>query len=98
MGRHVTHGKPRRRAERPGNSADSVRESTEPPPVMLAWVDVSEQTSDAGEPEPAEEAARQARHASRSLRNGLISLALLVVLVVGLLLAIPGLNGVCGPR
>jgi hypothetical protein len=44
---------------------------------MLAWVDVSEQTGDAGEPEQAEEAAGQARHASRSLRNGLISLALL---------------------
>jgi uncharacterized membrane protein YbhN (UPF0104 family) len=32
--------------------------------------------------------------ASRSLRNGLISLALLLALVAGLLLAVPGLNGV----
>jgi uncharacterized membrane protein YbhN (UPF0104 family) len=32
--------------------------------------------------------------ASRKLRNGLISLALLIVLVVGLLLAVPGLRGV----
>src|SRR5581483_6189072 len=33
-------------------------------------------------------------HASRRLRRGLISLGLLVVLVVGLLLAVPGLHGV----
>jgi uncharacterized membrane protein YbhN (UPF0104 family) len=32
--------------------------------------------------------------ANRSLRNGLISLAILVALVIGLLLAIPGLHGV----
>jgi uncharacterized membrane protein YbhN (UPF0104 family) len=32
--------------------------------------------------------------ATRRLRNGLISLVLLVVLVIGLLLAVPGLNGV----
>jgi hypothetical protein len=61
---------------------------------MLGWVDLSEQTGDAREHEPIEDAARQARHASKSLRNGLISLALLVVLVVGLLLAVPGLKGV----
>ena len=33
-------------------------------------------------------------NASRSLRRGLISLAILVALVVGLLLAVPGLHGV----
>ena len=35
-----------------------------------------------------------AEQASRSLRHGLISLALLVALAVGLLLAVPGLKGV----
>ena len=43
-----------------------------------------------GVPDPEVNAAK----ARRSVRNGLISLALLVVLVVGLLLAIPGLHGV----
>jgi uncharacterized membrane protein YbhN (UPF0104 family) len=37
---------------------------------------------------------RDEAQASRKLRNGLISLALLVVLVVGLLLAVPGLHAV----
>jgi uncharacterized membrane protein YbhN (UPF0104 family) len=37
---------------------------------------------------------RRAADSTRRLRNGLISLAVLVVLVVGLLLAIPGLHGV----
>jgi uncharacterized membrane protein YbhN (UPF0104 family) len=55
---------------------------------------VPEQTGDAPEQEQLEEAARHARRASRSLRHGLISLALLVLLVVGLLLAVPGLEGV----
>ena len=38
--------------------------------------------------------APAAEHHTRRLRNGLISLAVLVVLVVGLLLAVPGLHGV----
>jgi uncharacterized membrane protein YbhN (UPF0104 family) len=37
---------------------------------------------------------RRAAESARRLRNGLISLAVLVALVVGLLLAIPGLHGV----
>jgi uncharacterized membrane protein YbhN (UPF0104 family) len=42
----------------------------------------------------AADAAQHARNARRSLRNGLISLGLLVVLVVGLVLAVPGLRSV----
>lgn len=61
---------------------------------MLAWMDVSEQTSEVPEQEQIEEAARHARHAGKSLRNGLISLVLLVVLVAGLVLAVPGLKSV----
>jgi uncharacterized membrane protein YbhN (UPF0104 family) len=37
---------------------------------------------------------REGREASRRLRKGLISLAVLVAIVVGLLLAVPGLHGV----
>lgn len=40
------------------------------------------------------DASAHAAQARRSLRNGLISLALLLALIVGLLLAIPGLHGV----
>ena len=43
---------------------------------------------------PADDPQLDAGTARRKLRNGLISLALLVVLVVGLLLAVPGLRGV----
>jgi len=52
------------------------------------------------EPEPhaengsAEAATRNTAKASRNLRNALISVVLLLVLVVGLLLAVPGLHGV----
>lgn len=60
-----------------------------------------QRTSEADAPnhEPAEaleqaELDRRAADSTRRLRNGLISLAVLVVLVVGLLLAIPGLHGV----
>lgn len=38
--------------------------------------------------------ALDAEKASRSLRRGLISLAILVALVVGLVLAVPGLHGI----
>ena len=47
-------------------------------------------TEDAAAPELGVDAVR----ATRSLRNGLITLVLLVMLVVGLLLAVPGLHGV----
>ena len=55
--------------------------------------------ADAPDPEPAAapheaELERRAADSTRRLRNGLISLAVLVALVVGLLLAIPGLHGV----
>jgi putative heme transporter len=46
------------------------------------------------ERQQAEDAEANVRHASRSLRNGLISLGLLIVLVVGLVLAVPGLKSV----
>lgn len=45
-------------------------------------------------PDPEDEAPIDERKATRSLRHGLISLAILVALVVGLLLAVPGLHGV----
>jgi uncharacterized membrane protein YbhN (UPF0104 family) len=45
-------------------------------------------------PGRADEAAFNANRAGRSLRNGLISLVLLLILATGLLLAIPGLRGV----
>src|SRR5947209_20467851 len=41
-----------------------------------------------------EESARNVAKASGSLLRGLVSLAILVALVVGLLLAVPGLHGV----
>jgi uncharacterized membrane protein YbhN (UPF0104 family) len=47
-----------------------------------------------GDPPDVATATVNASHAGKKLRNGLISLALLVVLAVGLLLAIPGLHGV----
>ncbi len=47
------------------------------------------------EPSPEQELdALDAAGATRRLRNGLISLAMLIVLVVGLFLAVPGLHGV----
>jgi uncharacterized membrane protein YbhN (UPF0104 family) len=48
-----------------------------------------------GDPAPEEQIdALESAGATRRLRNGLISLALLIVLVIGLLLAVPGLHGV----
>ncbi len=49
---------------------------------------------DAGQPGDPRESQIDRAKASRSLRRGLISLAILVALVIGLLLAIPGLHGV----
>ncbi len=43
---------------------------------------------------PGSESDADSAEASRRLRNGLISLAILIVIVVGLLLAVPGLHGV----
>ena len=48
----------------------------------------------AEQPIPIEELQVDAASATRNLRNGLISLAVLVALVIGLLLAVPGLHGV----
>src|ERR1700752_5332125 len=45
-------------------------------------------------PEPSEELNLDEARATRNLRNGLISLVILIALVIGLLLAIPGLHGV----
>ena len=50
-----------------------------------------------GEPQPTqdnEDSGLNAEKAGRSLRNGLISLTILIVMAAGLLLAIPGLHGV----
>jgi len=52
----------------------------------------------AGEPQPDERRSEDSRlnadKAGRSLRNGLISLTILIAMAAGLLLAIPGLHGV----
>jgi hypothetical protein len=53
--------------------------------------------SSSGEAQQRQDADRPeltAAQAGRSLRNGLISLAILIALAGGLLLAIPGLHGV----
>jgi uncharacterized membrane protein YbhN (UPF0104 family) len=47
-----------------------------------------------GQPSIEDELAVDEAGATRRLRNGLISLGILVVLVIGLLLAVPGLHGV----
>jgi uncharacterized membrane protein YbhN (UPF0104 family) len=55
------------------------------------------ETPTAGNPHPpkeAEDSGLNEAQAGRSLRNGLISLGLLIALAAGLLLAIPGLHGV----
>jgi uncharacterized membrane protein YbhN (UPF0104 family) len=49
---------------------------------------------DQSPPDAPEDSELHAQRASRSLRHGLISLALLIALVAGLLLAVPGLHGV----
>jgi uncharacterized membrane protein YbhN (UPF0104 family) len=59
-------------------------------PACIPGVASAEDSSSRG----GHESRLNAAKASRSLRNGLISLALLLVLVAGLLLAVPGLSGV----
>jgi uncharacterized membrane protein YbhN (UPF0104 family) len=49
---------------------------------------------DPGDAPAREDLALDEVHASRSLRHGVLTLGILVVLVVGLLLAVPGLHGV----
>jgi uncharacterized membrane protein YbhN (UPF0104 family) len=61
---------------------------------MLEYSTVPAIQDDAGNPSEADAARLDATKASRSLRNGLISLGLLVALVTGLLLAVPGLHQV----
>ncbi|HWE34508.1 MAG TPA: YbhN family protein [Solirubrobacteraceae bacterium] len=61
---------------------------SEPPTEPLT------ETAREAESAPAEEVGRNTAKATRNLRNGLISVVLLLALVVGLLLAVPGLHGV----
>ncbi len=80
----------------------SPSESGDPPDVdrLVASSRLSEpkpstETDVQAEPSPEQELdALDAAGATRRLRNGLISLAMLIVLVVGLFLAVPGLHGV----
>jgi uncharacterized membrane protein YbhN (UPF0104 family) len=55
---------------------------------------MSDTTATGQEPAVSDDLGLDEAKATRSLRNGLISLGLLVALVVGLLLAVPGLHGV----
>lgn len=57
---------------------------------MEAASDKSEQTQPGADPAP----PGSSREAARRLRRGLVALALLVAMVVGLLLAVPGLHNV----
>jgi uncharacterized membrane protein YbhN (UPF0104 family) len=56
--------------------------------------DTSSTESEAGRDRPVVQLPIDEAGATRSLRNGLISLVILIALVVGLLLAVPGLRGV----
>src|SRR5579871_3087837 len=49
---------------------------------------------EAAHPEPPETIQLDEAKATRNLRNGLISLTILIAMVAGLLLAVPGLHGV----
>ncbi len=82
----------------PASSSDD-RGPTDPEPTTLnSGAPTPEErtsTAEEGDPAPAEQIdALEAAGATRRLRNGMISLLFLIALVVGLLLAIPGLHGV----